>query len=289
MSQPRGITPQWVFCRKYSLNPFDGKLVMSLVLWPIGLFLVFMAFEPNNLSLAVSCIHWPFWPIHHLTNPQANTPFLGLGGPSGLPGASDPSIHHQGPWPHPFDYGVEGLTGPFGPIRPPIASMSYVDQPEPILAPDLISPKNGHKDPRTQIGHFQPLASGNHQRPPAQAQKSFPSIKGKDSPSPMYSVPRIQEWCIYGIIYHYAPIFLINPMVMVSGPNYAISNKVPKSITHFRGSIFGNSVFQSLAATRAPFKDPNHLALQELGCTFFQDYSRGSFKSLLIIQSAVKA
>ncbi|MBW0486262.1 hypothetical protein O181_025977 [Austropuccinia psidii MF-1] len=86
-----------------------------------------------------------------------------------------------------------------------------VDPPEPILAPNLISPKNGHKDPRTQIGqesrigHFQPLASGNHQRPPARAEKAFSSIQGRDSPSPMYSIPRIQEWCICGIIYHYAP------------------------------------------------------------------------------------
>ncbi|MBW0591943.1 hypothetical protein O181_131658 [Austropuccinia psidii MF-1] len=96
-----------------------------------------------------------------------------------------------------------------------------VDPPEPFLAP-----KNGQKDPRTQIGHFQPLASGNYQRPPAQAQKVFPSIQGNDSPSPMYSVPRIQEWCIYGIIYHYAPILLSNLMVMALGPNYAISKEV---------------------------------------------------------------
>ncbi|MBW0535150.1 hypothetical protein O181_074865, partial [Austropuccinia psidii MF-1] len=47
------------------------------------------------------------------------------------------------------------------------------------------------KDPRTQIGqephfgHFQPLASGNHQRQPAQVQKGFPSAQGKISPSPM--------------------------------------------------------------------------------------------------------
>ncbi|MBW0526436.1 hypothetical protein O181_066151 [Austropuccinia psidii MF-1] len=115
-------------------------------------------------------------------------------------------------------------TKPKGQVGP----KPQVDLPEPILSPNLISPKNGQKDPRTQIGqescivHFQPLASGNHQRPPDQAQQAFSSIQAKESPSPMYSVPRIQEWCIYGIIYHYAQILFSNPKVMVSGPNYAI-------------------------------------------------------------------
>ncbi|MBW0522930.1 hypothetical protein O181_062645 [Austropuccinia psidii MF-1] len=90
----------------------------------------------------------------------------------------------------------------------------------------------------------------------------------KLSPSPMYSVPWVQEWCIYGIIYHYAPILIRKPMVMVSGPNYSISNQVPKSITHFEGGLFSHSVLQSLAATRRRFKDPNHPAPQGLGCIF---------------------
>ncbi|MBW0520529.1 hypothetical protein O181_060244 [Austropuccinia psidii MF-1] len=142
------------------------------------------------------------------------------------------------------------------------------------------SPMNGHKDPRTQIGHFQPLEFGNHQRPPNQAQQGFPFIQGKNFSSPMYSVPWIQEWCIYGIIYHYAPLFLSNRVVMVSGPNYAISNQVPKSITHLEGSLFRHSILQSIAATRGPFEDPNHLALHKFGCTYFQDSSKGNFKSL---------
>ncbi|MBW0501166.1 hypothetical protein O181_040881 [Austropuccinia psidii MF-1] len=149
-------------------------------------------------------------------------------------------------------------TSPEGKVGP----KPQVGPPEPILAPNLNSPKNGQKDPRTKIGHFQPLASGNHQRPPAQVQKAFPSIQGKDSPSPMYSVQRIQARCIYDIIYHYAPILLRNPMVMFSGPNYAFSIQVPKSITHLEGSLFSHSVLQSLEVTRRPFEDPNHLALQ---------------------------
>ncbi|MBW0528009.1 hypothetical protein O181_067724 [Austropuccinia psidii MF-1] len=45
-------------------------------------------------------------------------------------------------------------------------------------------------DPRTQIGHLQPMASGKHQRPPSQVQKGFPSIQGKTSPSSMYPIPK---------------------------------------------------------------------------------------------------
>ncbi|MBW0553699.1 hypothetical protein O181_093414 [Austropuccinia psidii MF-1] len=125
---------------------------------------------------------------------------------------------------------------------------------------------------------FEPLASGNHQSPPVHSQKAFHSIHGKDSPSPMYSVPRIQAWCIYGIIYHYAPILLTNQMVMFKGPNYSFSIQVPKSITHFEGSLFSHSVFQSLEATRRPLKDPNHLALQELGCIIFSGLFQGQFQ-----------
>ncbi|MBW0564296.1 hypothetical protein O181_104011 [Austropuccinia psidii MF-1] len=183
----------------------------------------------------------------------------------------------------------KGERGPISHFKGQVGPKPQVDPPVPILAPNLISPKNGHKDPRTQIGHFQPLASLNHQRPPAQAQEAFPSIQWKDSPSPIYSIPGIQEWCVCGIIYHYAPILLSNPMVMVSGPNYAIPNQIPKSITHCEASLFSHSVLKSLEATRRLFKDHNHLARQELGCTFFQDYSKGSFKRLLVIQSFVNA
>ncbi|MBW0463219.1 hypothetical protein O181_002934 [Austropuccinia psidii MF-1] len=95
--------------------------------------------------------------------------------------------------------------GPLGLFWPKSNEANHQPQvqvysPESILAPNLDIPKNGQKDPRTQIGqephsgHFQPLASGNHQKPPAQVQKGFPSIQGKESPT-----PRIQAWCIYEI------------------------------------------------------------------------------------------
>ncbi|MBW0569361.1 hypothetical protein O181_109076 [Austropuccinia psidii MF-1] len=94
---------------------------------------------------------------------------------------------------------------------------------------------------------------------------------------------------IYGIIYYCVPLFLSNPMVMFSGPNYLITTPVLKSITHFEGRLLSHSVLQSLAATRRLFEDPNYLALHELVYTFFQDSSKGNFKRLSSIQSAVKA
>ncbi|MBW0568021.1 hypothetical protein O181_107736 [Austropuccinia psidii MF-1] len=44
-----------------------------------------------------------------------------------------------------------------------------------------------------------------------------------------------------------------------------------------------------MSAIRRSIKDPNHLALQELGWQFFQDHSKGHSQRLLIIQSDVKA
>ncbi|MBW0512934.1 hypothetical protein O181_052649 [Austropuccinia psidii MF-1] len=118
----------------------------------------------------------------------------------------------------------------------------------------------------------------------------FPSRSGKPPTSTQLdSLCRTQEWCIYGIICHYAPFFLSNQMVMFSGPNYVIPTPVLKSITHFEGRLLSHSVLQSLAATRRPFEDPNHLALQEFACTFFQDSSKGNFKRLSSIQSVFKA
>ncbi|MBW0460823.1 hypothetical protein O181_000538 [Austropuccinia psidii MF-1] len=57
----------------------------------------------------------------------------------------------------------------------------------PILAPN---PKVAKRTSGPQIDHNQPMASGNHQRPPAQFQKGFPSIKGNNFPSFMDPVPK---------------------------------------------------------------------------------------------------
>ncbi|MBW0482820.1 hypothetical protein O181_022535 [Austropuccinia psidii MF-1] len=124
-------------------------------------------------------------------------------------------------------------------------------------------------DLRTQIG--QKSVHGPWQ--PSEATKSAP---GKDSPpvqrkgslSSMHSVLKDQEWCIYGIIYHYAPFFLRNPMLTISGPNYLMSNQVPNPSPISKEDFSAIQYSNSLEATRRPIKDLNHLALQELGCQF---------------------
>ncbi|MBW0481193.1 hypothetical protein O181_020908 [Austropuccinia psidii MF-1] len=109
-----------------------------------------------------------------------------------------------------------------------------------------------------------PMASGNHQRPPAQLPESFPLIiRGRLLLPQCALYSRIQEWCIYGIIYHYEPFFLSNPMVNFSGPN-----QVPNSSPILKEDLSAIQSGNSLAATRRSFKDPNYLALQELGCQF---------------------
>ncbi|MBW0546889.1 hypothetical protein O181_086604 [Austropuccinia psidii MF-1] len=123
----------------------------------------------------------------------------------------------------------------------------------------------GQKGPRgqTQIGH----KSVNGLWQPSEATRSAPSkdsppVQGKTSLSSMYSVLKDQE----GIIYHYAPFLLSNPMVTVSGPNYVIPNQVQNPPTILKKDISAIESGNSLEATRRPFKDPNHLALQRMGC-----------------------
>ncbi|MBW0513595.1 hypothetical protein O181_053310 [Austropuccinia psidii MF-1] len=82
----------------------------------------------------------------------------------------------------------------------------------------------------------------------------------------MHSILKDQEWCIYGIKYHYAPFLLSNPMVKLSKPNYVIPNQVPSKSPFSKKDFSAIQSGNSLVATRRPFKDPNHLALQRLGC-----------------------
>ncbi|MBW0542845.1 hypothetical protein O181_082560 [Austropuccinia psidii MF-1] len=117
--------------------------------------------------------------------------------------------------------------------------------------------------PRTQIGH----KLVHHNWKPSEATRSAPSrdsppIQGKTSLPSLHSVLKDQEWCIYGIIYHYAPFFLSNPMVTLSVPNYVIPNEVPNPTTSLKEDFSAIQSGNSLAATRRPFEDPNPLALQ---------------------------
>ncbi|MBW0508430.1 hypothetical protein O181_048145 [Austropuccinia psidii MF-1] len=108
---------------------------------------------------------------------------------------------------------------------------------------------------------------------PSEATRSAPSkdsppVQGKTSLSSMNSILKNQRWCIYGIIYHYAPFLLNNPMVTLSGPNYLIPNQVPNPSPILKKDLSAIQSGNSLVATRRPFEDPNHLALQRLGYHF---------------------
>ncbi|MBW0461906.1 hypothetical protein O181_001621 [Austropuccinia psidii MF-1] len=60
----------------------------------------------------------------------------------------------------------------------------------------------------------QAMASGNHKRPPSTFNKGLPlKIRETSDSNKWTQVCGNQEWCIYGIIYHYAPFFLSNSMV----------------------------------------------------------------------------
>ncbi|MBW0520937.1 hypothetical protein O181_060652 [Austropuccinia psidii MF-1] len=117
------------------------------------------------------------------------------------------------------------------------------------------------RNPGNKLATFNqwPLASTRgHQ---LRSSKVFPQFRGRPLLHQCTPYQRIQVWCIYGRIYHYAPFLLSNPMEMFSGPNCVLSIQVPKSITHFEGRIFNHLVLQSLAVTRRPVEDPNYLAL----------------------------
>ncbi|MBW0466564.1 hypothetical protein O181_006279 [Austropuccinia psidii MF-1] len=113
------------------------------------------------------------------------------------------------------------------------------------------------------------MASGKHQKPPDQLQEKIPlQLRGRLLLPQCTPYSRIQEWCIYGIIYHYEPFLLSNEMVTLSGPNYVTPNQVQNPSQILKEDISAIQSGNSLEATRRPFKDPNHLALQELGCQF---------------------
>ncbi|MBW0512709.1 hypothetical protein O181_052424 [Austropuccinia psidii MF-1] len=176
-------------------------------------------------KLAPSSNLWPSWLTLHLTNPQSITFFLGLGGPLDLPEA-------YGPWHNPLYLWGFGLNGLFGPFRPPTAST--VDSPWSVGPLGPFWPKSkgvGHKLPNHKWAHLiqfwpqnpinvkwpkttlgpkmainQSIASSNHQRPPDHLQERIPlQFRGRLLLPQCTPYSRIQEWCIYGIIYHYAP------------------------------------------------------------------------------------
>ncbi|MBW0569518.1 hypothetical protein O181_109233 [Austropuccinia psidii MF-1] len=122
---------------------------------------------------------------------------------------------------------------------------------------------------RNQIGHksvhvlWQPSEATS-----AAQKKDFPPAQGETSPSSMHPILKdagvVHRWYIIP----YAEFLLSNPLVTLSEPNYVIQKQVaipsPISKEEFSAIKSGNS----LEATRRPFEDLNHLALQQLGCQF---------------------
>ncbi|MBW0506209.1 hypothetical protein O181_045924 [Austropuccinia psidii MF-1] len=98
----------------------------------------------------------------------------------------------------------------------PVGPNLAMDHHGPIVQPWPLATTRGH-----QISSV-PLS------PQLQGISSFPSY---------HPYSRFQAWCIYGIIYHYAPFFLRNPMVTFSGPNSTFPNQGLKSQNPFRRRI----------------------------------------------------
>ncbi|MBW0526757.1 hypothetical protein O181_066472 [Austropuccinia psidii MF-1] len=146
-----------------------------------------------------------------------------------------------------------------------------VGPPEPNFGPKSQQSQNCQKDPRNKIeqepqfGQLHPMAPGSPQRLPAHLQKGFSSNQGKNFPSFMDPIPKDP-----GMVYTWYNIQLCTIFSQKSNGDFFRtqvfhSNASPKSITHFKGRLFNHSVLQSLVASRRPFEDLNHLALQELG------------------------
>ncbi|MBW0571353.1 hypothetical protein O181_111068 [Austropuccinia psidii MF-1] len=97
------------------------------------------------------------------------------------------------------------------------------------------NPPNLANSQRTTCGPFSDIASGNPQRPPAEIKFTLPlNARGRFPICPRTPYSRMQEWCIYGIIYHYGPFLLSNSMVTFSGPNFIIPNQGPKIHHQFK-------------------------------------------------------
>ncbi|MBW0554058.1 hypothetical protein O181_093773 [Austropuccinia psidii MF-1] len=155
-----------------------------------------------------------------------------------------------------------------GTVRPLLAQGGSSEAPNHKWAhPSQLLTQNPKNHLRTQIGHksvhglWKPLEATR-----SAPSKNSPPVQGKTSLCSMHFGLKDQEWCIYGIIYHYAQLFLGNPMVTLSEPNYISPNQVPSPSPFSKKDFSAIQSGNSLVATRKPFKDPNQLALQRLGC-----------------------
>ncbi|MBW0481650.1 hypothetical protein O181_021365 [Austropuccinia psidii MF-1] len=186
---------------------------------------------------------------------------------------------HLGPfWPN-FNEGKRGQGGQSLSPKP------QVGPPEPVFGPKLAKKALG-----PILTPFSAMASGNprgHQRLKSTILFSSRGRFSHSSRNPVLKDAGMVH------IWYYIPLCTI--FDRQSNGNifrtlfHDYKSRSSKFITNFEGGPLSSSVWQFLVAIRRSFQDPNHLALQELGWQFFQDHSKGHYKRLVIIQSAVKS
>ncbi|MBW0535856.1 hypothetical protein O181_075571 [Austropuccinia psidii MF-1] len=126
----------------------------------------------------------------------------------------------------------------------PLAPKPQLGPPEPNLASNLIKPKMAINHHRTHFGPqsswttFQPMAFGNHQRPPDQRSSSFPlTLRGI---LPILHAPHTQGcrsgayMVLYTIMRHFCSAI---QLMTFSGPNSIFPNQGPKIQRPFQRRI----------------------------------------------------
>ncbi|MBW0472033.1 hypothetical protein O181_011748 [Austropuccinia psidii MF-1] len=132
-------------------------------------------------------LHWPFWPISNLANPQANTPKYGPGGSASLPGATDlngifrtfrPTMAStaHGPWDNSGPFWPNSNEAKRGQGGSPSAHLSLFWPKDP-KNPKLAQGPKAHRMAITSRLKPRPLAITRGHQPPSI--RGFPSRLGK--------------------------------------------------------------------------------------------------------------
>ncbi|MBW0541465.1 hypothetical protein O181_081180 [Austropuccinia psidii MF-1] len=121
------------------------------------------------------------------------------------------------------------------------------------------------------------------------AQQAFPSTSRELFHPPCTPYSRLQEWCIDGIIYHYAPFFAqkFNGDVFRTkfhNPKFGSQNPTPISKEDSLTHQSGNPWQQSEDHSRIPINWP----CRSWVGNFIQDDCKGIFRGNTIFQSVVK-
>ncbi|MBW0475710.1 hypothetical protein O181_015425 [Austropuccinia psidii MF-1] len=135
------------------------------------------------------------------------------------------------------------------------------------------------------------MAFGNHQRPPAQLQDRIPlKLRGRLFLPQCIPYSRMQEWCIYGIIYHYAPFFSQKSNGDTSRTKLHDSKSSTHLITNFRRRTF--QLFSMAISWWLPedhSRTPSTWPCRSLVVNSHKDYSKGNSQRLSFISIIFKA